>query len=132
MIHWIAHYNNDTQLAYFNPDNTHNNYYDIDRDKIIAFSIFKDDKQILVINLDNDSNDPDIGPKQLIWRKRGRISTSGLNQSVYLAGWQRNVKGKSIQSICYITEDGMIVMSGQWQEDRPLMHAPKFQKFELV
>jgi len=127
MLHWIAHYNDNTQLS-----SLHGTYYDIDRDKLVAFSVLKDDTQLLAIDLSNDTSNPDISPKRLIWRKRTRTSTNGLTQSIFLAGWQRKVKGVSVQSICYVTEDGHIVMSGQFQEDMPLMHAPKFREFELA
>ena len=131
MIHWVAKYLNGDTLPQLKPDQTRNNYQDIDRANLINFNIFLDDRLILVIDFSDDTA-PDIGPKRLIWRMRGRASSTGDNQQVHLAGWQRLVKGKSVQSICYITQAGTVILSGQWQEDKPMLHAPAFKEFEIV
>ena len=52
---------------------------------------------------------PEDGSKKLIFRRRTVRSMGGKpDVVVYLVGWHENVNGKSVKSICYIHEDGLV------------------------
>jgi hypothetical protein len=118
-INWQANYKNGTSLRQNGRDVT---YADIDREQLASFDLWDKDKLVVRVDLSEDANG-DIGPRRLIWRSRGLVNTKGKNVRVHLVGWQRKVSGRNIQSICYVSEDGPIILAGQWQENQPMMHA---------
>lgn len=83
-------------------------------------------KLILRIHLGDD--------KKLIFRRRVSLNISSTSRKnteiIYLVGWQKNVNGKNVQSICYIFEDGHIEIAGQWKEDSEWFYAPNLIKEE--
>lgn len=132
-ILWTAKYLDGSILPQQEPNGSTNSYHDIDRDNLEAFILhWPDGRPVAVIDfVDDSSGDPDIGPKRLIWRKRHNQGSNGTHVSITLAGWQRTINGRNVQSILYINEQtGAVVLGGQWQEDRPLMHAPAIKEFE--
>jgi hypothetical protein len=120
-IIWQANYKNGTSLRQNGRDVT---YADIDREQLASFDLWDEDRLVIRVDLSEDSND-DIGPRRLIWRIRNQINTKGLENRLHMVGWQRKVKGRNVQSICYVSEDGPIILAGQWQENQPMMHAIK-------
>jgi hypothetical protein len=120
-IYWIALYDNDQPPT---DQRTGATYADIDRDKLAAFGLYRNEQPIILVDFRDDSNgDSDIGPKRLIWRMRHKQDSSGQHVTIHLVGWQRKVAGRNVQSICYVNEDGTVILGGQWLEDKPLMHA---------
>lgn len=120
-------------MAQQGPNGQKNTYRDIDRNKLTAFILHREGgPPLAVIDFRDDRNgDPEIGPKRLIWRRRHSVSSSGGRVIVHLAGWQRKIAGRNVQSILYVREDnGAVVMGGQWLEDAPLMHSIVPLEFE--
>ena len=118
-ITWIAYYDNDEVLD----QRTGVTYADIDRTRLAAFGLYRNEQPIILVDFRPDTTDPDISPKRLIWRMRHLQSSAGQNVTIHLVGWQRLVGGRNVQSICYVNEDGTVILCGQWIENRPLMHA---------
>lgn len=123
-IVWQANYKNGTSLRQNGRDVT---YADIDREQLQSFDLWQGDRLIIRVDLSEDANE-DIGPRRLIWRLRHQIHMDKGNSRrarLHMVGWQRKVRGRNIQSICYVSEEGPIIMAGQWQENQPMMHAVK-------
>jgi hypothetical protein len=119
-ITWIAHYdNNETQ-----DQRSGATYADIDRARLTAFGLYQDERPIILVDFRPDTpSGSDIGPKRLIWRLRHQQNSAGQRVTIHLVGWQRQVAGRNVQSICYVNDEGTVVLGGQWMEDKPLMHA---------
>jgi len=99
---WKALYHDGNTLPQFNEDGTENRYHDIDRNRLSHFVLYDESgKAVFSVVLHED--------QQLVFRKRTIIR--GDNQvmgSVYLVGWQQNIRGKNVKAIAYIYEDGTI------------------------
>lgn len=120
-FYWIAHYDDGQPPT---DQRTGSTYADIDRTRLTAFGLYEGERPIILVDFRDDTNgDPEIGLKRLIWRLRHSQSSSGQHVAVHLVGWQRTVAGRNTQSICYVNEDGVIILGGQWLEDKPMMHA---------
>lgn len=120
-IYWIALYDNDLPPTDQRAGAT---YADIDRDQLAAFGLYRDEIPLILVDFRDDRNgDPEIGQKRLIWRMRHKQDSSGQHVTIHLVGWQRKVAGRNVQSICYVNEEGTIILGGQWLEDKPLMHS---------
>lgn len=120
-FYWVAHYNDSSAID----QREGHTYADIDRARLTAFGLYREDNsEIILIDFRDDTGgDSDIGPKRLIWRLRHNQSSNGQHVAVHLVGWQRRIAGRNVQSICYVNEEGTVVLGGQWMEDKPLMHA---------
>ncbi len=126
-FHWIAHYNDGSNLDQRNGAT----YADIDRTRMEAFSLYDGERPLVMVDFrDKIENDPEVGPRRLIWRKRSLMRSDGVRVSVHLVGWQRTVAGRNVQAICYINGDGTIIMGDQWMESRPLVHPVELAPFE--
>jgi hypothetical protein len=119
---WIAHYNDGTTLAQYNEDGSENRYQDINRDKLIAFTLWNDNKLSLALHLQPG--------QRLIYRKRVEKKSGEPDIMVYLAGWQQTVNGENVQSIAYVTQGGEIHLAGAFKEDHPWFYSPEFLDFE--
>jgi hypothetical protein len=122
---WRAYYEDGSELWQTKGDKGEHKvtYADIDRDRLIAFGLFQGDLPVVLVDFRDDTNGSttsDIGPKRLIWRVRHQQSSNGLKNKIHLVGWQRKVKGRNIQSICFVAENGTVILGGQWQDDVPL------------
>ena len=51
---WKVVYNDDTELYQHNTDGTTNKYTDIDRSKLTKFILFRENKTVIVLNLDEN------------------------------------------------------------------------------
>lgn len=120
-IFWQANYKNGTSLRQNGRDVT---YADIDREQLLSFDLWDEDRLVIRVDLSEDANG-DIGPRRLIWRIRNQVNSKGGHSKLHMVGWQRKVRGRNVQSICYVSEDGPIILAGQWQENQPMMHAVK-------
>jgi hypothetical protein len=116
-IKWKAVYENGTELPRFNEDGSENKYTDINRAKLEFFEIYKGDRLLLRLHLEEG--------RRLIYRRRvsKKVST-GEEHAVYLVGWQQTVNGKNVQDIAYIFEDEHIELGGKWKEDTRTFYAP--------
>ena len=114
-IQWVSHYLDGTKLEQFPTEGDKHTYKDIDREKLIAFDLWKDNQLLVRIDLRDDTKgDTAIGRRRLIWRMRHIMRSDGEHERLHMAGWQRKVNGINIQSICYTSEDGVIVLGGQF------------------
>jgi len=124
VILWTACYQDGTTLAQNGDNGTRHGYQDIDRDNLEAFILhWPDGQPVAVIDFSNDSDEAaGIGKKRLIWRKRHSHNSHNEHMTFHMAGWQRKVNGRNVQSILYINDDtGAIVMGGQWIDNSPMM-----------
>lgn len=120
-ITWRANYHNGNYLNQYNEDGSVNKYTDIDRSLLESFELRKVDgnSNILFFKLLLEKG------QRLIFRRRVQVDVSGNTVStMYLVGWQKNIKGENIQAISYVFEDGHVVMAGQWKDDTRLFYAP--------
>ncbi|KKL95154.1 hypothetical protein LCGC14_1857460 [marine sediment metagenome] len=116
-LKWKAIYLDGKSLNQYNEDKSVNKYTDIDRTILKFFELYKENKLILRVHLDDN--------KRLIFRRRVSLKMGvGITEVVYLVGWQKTVERKNVQSICYIFEDGHIEMAGAWNEKSDFAYAP--------
>jgi hypothetical protein len=102
---WTANYKDGTQLMQFEGDKE-NSYFDIKRDQLTNFSMFKEDRLVLSVEFERPS-------QKLIYRKRTFIDINGnVKGVVYLVGWHENIKCQNIKVINYIYPNGKIVLAG--------------------
>ncbi len=111
-IVWRAHYSDGTDLW---QDENHG-YHDIDRDRLVAFDLWQENRLLVRVDMTGGDEHKGVGPKRLIWRKR-HTHDGSTDQVMHMAGWQRKVKGVNVQSICYVFEDGVVLLGGQWNEN---------------
>lgn len=124
-MQWKAYYNDGTSLPQFNAAGFENKYADIDRSKLEAFALFKDDA--IVPQFDNGSGlvfalylEPG---QRLIFRRRVEQPAGGEQTIVYMAGWQQTIEGRNVQSIAYIFPSGIVHMAGPWRENHPWFYS---------
>lgn len=134
-IHWIAHYDDGTTLDQREKGSNGKGptYPDIDRDRLTAFGLYTGDRVLVLVDFRDDSDgNLQIGPKRLIWRRRGQIRSGDEHANyVHLVGWQRTINDRNVQAICYVREDdGVVVLGGQWLDNAPMMHAIKLMECE--
>lgn len=117
---WVAHYNDGRALYQEKPDGSKHTYADIERDKLVAFDLWVGDRLIVRVDLRPDR----LGdsPKRLIWRMRHLMNDKGRDDVIHLVGWQRTVGGENVQAICYVFEDGAVLLSGEWGGEGGYMH----------
>jgi len=131
LITWIAHYNDGSELRQRNGTEKAT-YQDIDRENLAAFTLQMNDQPLVIIDFRDDTNDdPEIGRKRLIWRIRHQMDSKGNRVKIHLAGWQRNIKGRNVQAIYFVTQNGTVVLGGQWQPELPLRHGVKPLSHEI-
>ena len=111
-IIWRAHYTDGTDLW---QDGKHG-YHDIDRDNLVAFDLWQGNRLLVRVDMSSGDVRNGVGPKRLIWRKR-HTTDGSTDQIMHMAGWQRKVNGTNVQSICYVFEDGAVLLGGQWNEN---------------
>lgn len=121
---WKVVYNDKTELPQYNDDGSENKYTDINRNKLIQFSLWEKDLDIpvLVIHLDSQ--------KRLIYRRRVALTFDGRKTIVHLVGWQENVEGKNSQMICFAFEDGHIEVVDRFSENHPWFYPINFLDIE--
>lgn len=110
--HWKARYSDGTFLSQINPSGTRNSYQDINRDKLVAFEMWRDTTRVLLIR---------FAPGQrLIWRRRVEMSPAGVAEVCHLIGKQETVNGKNYQGIVGLFEsDGRIEVADRFEEGHP-------------
>ena len=127
---WLAHYEDGTTLAqgqdrWGRPAS----YADIDRSRLVAFDLWQGERLVVQVDLRDDSNG-EVGRRRLIWRIRHQLDSAGNQAKIHLVGWQRTAGGRNIQAICYVFEDGVVMLGGQWNEGRGFMYQVVYHDFE--
>lgn len=111
---WTAYYDDSTTLDLVCKCGFKHIYQDIDRSKLAAFGILKDDELIYRVFLEPNQN--------LIYRRRptGSINTGDLISELILVGTSQKVKGVDVQNIAYIdVSTGLIQVAGKWVGGAP-------------
>jgi hypothetical protein len=116
VIHWRAHYGEHDFLPQHQGDHT-NTVEDIDRQRLVAFDLWQDDVLLVRVDLRDNDTDSEVERRRLIYRIRHRITERGDRLKVYLVGWQRRIRGRNVQAVNYIFEDGVILLGGQFIEN---------------
>ena len=119
-ITWIAVYKDDTALTQHENDGTEHSTEEIDRKKLAAIVLLRDNVQFLV-----QAFEPG---QRLIFRRRVSIEQTGgedVKRYLYMLGWQQTVNGKNVQHVAYIDEDtGFVTMAGKFNDKHPLFYTP--------
>jgi hypothetical protein len=114
-ITWLAHYS-DELLPQYNADGSENTYKDIDRQRLTAFSLTRDNGVIVRIHMDEG--------KRLIYRRRVEVKPGHTDRICHLVGWQQTIGEENTQSIvCVFEDNNTIEVIGQWKEgwfDKPI------------
>lgn len=119
-IQWVAHYGDETFFQY-NEDGSENKYADIDRERLTAFSLCRDQNILVRIHMDKG--------KRLIYRKRTELRPNGEKTVCYLAGWQRTIGGENVQSIvCVFEHLSTVEAISEWRDG--FLDAPELLDFE--
>lgn len=120
MLHWIAHYDNGETLPQLLQNGETNTYKQIDRDRLISFDIWRNEKLLFRLDLWPNA----AGKKHLIWRKRHRIRSDGTRTMFHLVGW---LQEDTIQMHA-VFDEGFVLSFGDWND---VFHSVKFQRQEL-
>ena len=116
-VYWKAVYADGTELLQCNEDGSVNKYPDINRSKLKAFELYKDGRLLFRMQLGKK--------KKLIYRRRvAKRLTGGAEAVVYIVGWHKKVKGKSLKKIAFVYEDGHVEFKEDWEESSKWHYAP--------
>ncbi len=139
MLMWAAAYNDDTMFYQYNEDGTENKYKDIDRDRLVEFTLLRVPEK--------EEGVPDLSTppfpvrfslwleegQQLIYRRRTQMTEGGVTSVIHLVGWQQKIADQKVQSISYVPdceECFAVICAGRWHEDQRAMVAPDFYDCE--
>lgn len=112
---WIAYYSDGEELEQYGANKT-SNYPDIDRSRLAAFGIKKEDNLIYRVFLEPN--------QKLIYRRRpsGDFQTGEVTGELILVGTSEKVKGVDVQNIAYVdVSTGLIQMAGKWVGGAPTL-----------
>lgn len=104
---FVAHYNDGTYLSQAEGGT----YQDVDRSRLTAFDLWLDNRLVLRLDLRDDG----LPLKRLIYRRRVRLEKGKGDTIFYIVGWQRIIADIPVQQVCYVFEDGIIAMGGQFR-----------------
>ena len=123
LIVWRAIYRGGS-LDQYNKDGSENSYRDIDRSRLMAFQLLRDESVIITLHLDAGS--------RLICRRR-RFLTEGISapRTCYMVGWQRTDNGVNSQCMAFVTEDGQIHLIGRARENHPVFYGVELLPEEM-
>jgi len=114
---WTAYYSDGTTLEQYGANKT-SNYPDIDRTKLAAFGILKNNELVYRVFLEPNQT--------LIYRRRpsGNFQTGEVTGELILVGTKEKVKGVDVQNIAYIDVDsGLIQSAGKWVGGEPTLRS---------
>lgn len=112
---WTAFYSDSSELNQVCKCGFKHIYHDIDRTKLAAFGIKKNDELIYRVFLEPNQT--------LIYRRRpsGNLYTGEILSELILVGTKQKVKGIDVQNIAYISvPDGLIQTAGKWVGGAPV------------
>ena len=123
---WKAVYSDNTELNQFNLDGLENKYIDIDRSKLIQFSLYRNKSPLITVHLDSN--------KKLIYRKRIAATGFGcqIKEMVHLIGWQENVNGKNAQMLFAVFQDNHIEVMDRFKEGHQWLYPVNFLPEERI
>jgi hypothetical protein len=123
-FYWKAVYSDGSSIVEIDESGNYlNKYSDIDRSRLSYFELYKSNVLLFRLHL--------IEGRRLIYRRRvSKSLVTGTDSVVYLIGWQQTINGKNIQDIAYIFEDGRVELSGKWDTNNPVFHAPNLIECE--
>lgn len=116
MHKWRAYYSDGSKLE---QEQGVDKYSQIDRTKLVGFEILENDKTKVFLHLEPG--------QRLIYRKIGVKYFNASTQEhsdgpkTIMCGWQQTVNGKNIQSILYLTPDGIVHQTGRFIGVQPTM-----------
>lgn len=108
-LSWIAFYNDGNKLSKFNDDGSENRYEDIDRGRLVRFSLCDNETPVFTIHLTSGQS--------LIYRKRVWARVDGtVWHFIYIVGWRQkiyNQKGqvRELAYIAYVNPTGVVEIS---------------------
>jgi hypothetical protein len=115
---WTAFYHTGDTLEQYKSDGSKNDYGDIDRSKLAAFGILKNNVLIYRVFLEPNQT--------LIYRRRptGNFQTGEVTAELILVGTKEKVKGVDVQNIAYIdVTNGLIQSAGKWVGGAPTLRS---------
>lgn len=116
---WTAYYSDSTEMSLVCPKCKFKHVYDdINRDKLAAFGILKDDELIYRVFVEPNQT--------LIYRRRprGNFQTGEITNELILVGTKEKVKGVDVQNIAYIdVSTGLIQVAGKWIGGAPTLRS---------
>lgn len=119
-MQWVASYKDKTYLK----SSEGAAYRDIDREKLERFSLISDDQRVIYTLW--------LDPGQCLIYRRRVFKTVQSETVWYLVGWQQTIQGRNVQSIAYLSEDGLRVnLAGKFREDHPLFYSVEYIPEEL-
>lgn len=104
MIHWVAEYDDGSELVQFPGDGRENPYSAIDRSKLSAFSLHDENGLFYRLHLE-------LG-QQLFWRRRVWQQVGGAREEILIVGWSRGNE----MSVVFIFPDGHLESRSSWAE----------------
>jgi hypothetical protein len=117
-MQWVARYNDETSLPQYNGDGSENKYSDIDRRKLVSFTLTEqvEDKNIHVLSLHLEPT------QRLVYRRRVEMVPGEEPVVIYLVGWQQTIQdgspdGRNIQSIGCVFPDLHIEWFGEFRDN---------------
>lgn len=121
---WKAVYEDEESLSQFDQTGHENKYTDIERNKLIQFILYRNDKPAVVLHLDKN--------KKLIYRMRRAMNNKGYEEVVFLAGWQERTNGKNTQMIMFLFENNHIEIVDRFYENHLWFYAINFLPDERI
>jgi hypothetical protein len=115
-IQWRAFYSDGTTLSQYE-GGQEQRYTDIDRGRLTAFAVLKNDVPLVMVHLDPG--------QQLIYRRRVFVRPDG-RIVLHLVGWQQKWGGENKQFIACVNEDGQVDLIGRWRENHAIFGAVQY------
>ncbi len=109
-FYWKATYDNGETIQQ-EPNKV--GYNDIDRDRLRVFELFDIETGQTKLKIKFEKG------QRLIWRRREAMTTSGKMTIVHLVGKQETVKGKNIQGLALLYEDGAVEFFEKFNREHP-------------
>ncbi len=119
----VVYYNDGTKIELGKQaDGSLFGYNNIDREKLSAFALVQDGKELLKLHIEEG--------QRLIWRKREYIAIGKDKKVIHLLGWRKSVGYKDVQAIAYVFDDGHIELAGAFRKDHPIFDEVKLTEQE--
>jgi len=129
-LHWVAVYGSEPgeHLEQYNADGSLNRYADIDRERLREFTLLHTSTLPPEPNQSAFVFSVVLRPgKRLIYRRRVQKHSSGAETIWHIVGWQENVRGRNVQSVAWVHDNGVpIILRGGFSSDAlfspPVVH----------
>jgi len=119
VIEWRARHRDGKSLS-----SKYDKYTSINSDKLDLFIVSFNSRVKAIVHFD--------GNRRLIYRTRTiKNALTGREEKVVLVGWQQNVKGKNIQCLNFIFEDGHVEIIDRFKENHDWFYPCNFLPQEI-